>query len=78
LRATFILSGVEASSQQRGRRGDNTCLATNGMLRQRVSENHGTNPERANIILLFLTLSNQFGQIDRLFLAHPEVLTVDV
>ena len=30
------------------------------------------------IILQFLTLvSNQFGQIDRLFLAHPEVLTVD-
>ena len=30
------------------------------------------------IILPFLTLvSNQFGQIDRLFLAHPEVLTVD-
>ena len=29
-------------------------------------------------ILPFLTLvSNQFGQIDRLFLAHPEVLTVD-
>ena len=30
------------------------------------------------IILPFLTLvSNQFAQIDRLFLAHPEVLTVD-
>ena len=30
------------------------------------------------IILPFLTLvSNQFGQIDRFFLAHPEVLTVD-
>jgi hypothetical protein len=29
-------------------------------------------------ILPFLTLvSNQFAQIDRLFLAHPEVLTVD-
>jgi hypothetical protein len=30
------------------------------------------------IILPFLTLvSNQFAQTDRLFLAHPEVLTVD-
>jgi hypothetical protein len=29
-------------------------------------------------IFPFLTLiSNQFGQIDRVFLAHPEVLTVD-